>query len=40
MQFQVDNNGEKSNYNWLGSLRKNVMMSHKLLIVETKLNED
>jgi hypothetical protein len=33
------NNGEKSNCNWLGALRKNVMMSHKVLIANTKRNE-
>jgi hypothetical protein len=38
-QYQVDNNGEKSNCNWLWSLRKNVMMSHKVLIANTKRNE-
>jgi hypothetical protein len=36
----VDINGEKSNCNWLGSLRKNVVMSHKVLIGNTRLNED
>jgi hypothetical protein len=34
------NNGEDSNCNWLASLRKNVMMSHKVLIANTKLNDD